>query len=127
VKTVIRIPVANTTVIENALDQGQPTGSTLEPAQPLIPDGLFPVPKKGERFGDFLWQPSPSSDVIAQVIEFALGKNSDSGLTRLFFLHPSENKLSSGLLMSGGTSAWRVWSINKSGEVVFSEQRSFRY
>ncbi len=122
-KTVIRIPVTNT----NALDQEQPTGITLESARPLMPDGMFPVPKKGERFGDFIWQPSPSSDVVAQVVEFTLGKDKIGGLTRLFFLPPSESKLSSGLLMSGGTSAWRVWSISKAGDVVFSEQHSFKY
>lgn len=124
-RTVIRIPVANTNV--NALDQEQPTAITLEPARPLIPDGMFPLPKKGERFGDFIWQPSPSSDVTAQVVEFTLGRDKNGGLTRLFFLPPGENKISSGLLMSGGTSDWRVWSISKTGEVVFSEQRSFKY
>jgi hypothetical protein len=29
------------------------------------------------------------------------------------------------LLMSGGASTWRVWSISKSGDVAFSEHRSF--
>ena len=126
-KTLIRIPVTNTNAFPNSVDQEQPTGIMPEAARSLMPDGLFPVPKKGERFGDFIWQPSPSSDVIGQVVEFALGKDTNWEFTRLFFLPPSENKLSSGLLMSGGTSAWRVWSISKAGDVAFSEQHSFKY
>ena len=125
--TVARIPLTNTNAILMSLDQGQPARITPEAAQPLMPDGLFPLPKKGERFGDFIWQPSPSSDVIGQVVEFSVGKDTNWGFTRLFFLPASENKLSSGLLMGGGTSAWRVWSVSKTGDVAFSEQRSFRY
>ena len=127
-KTLIRIPVTtNTNDFGNLLDQAQPTGITPDAARLLMPDGLFPVPKKGERFGDFIWQPSPSSDVIGQAVEFSLGKDTNWGFTRLFFLPPNENKLSSGLLMGGGTSAWRVWSISKAGDVAFSEQHSFKY
>lgn len=125
--TVARIPLTNTNAILKSLDQGQPTGITPAAAQPLMPDGLFPVPKKGERFGDFIWQPSSSSDVIGQAVEFSLGKDTNWGFTRLFFLPPNENKLSSGLLMGEGTSAWRVWSISKAGDVAFSEQHSFKY
>ena len=124
--TVARIPLTNTNAILKSLDQGQPTGITPAAAQPLMPDGLFPLPKKGERFGDFIWQPSPSSDVIGQVVEFSLGKGTDWWFTRLFFLPASEDKLSSGLLMSGGKSTWRVWSISKAGDVAFSEQHSFK-
>lgn len=126
-KTILRIPVLNTNAVQNSLDQEQPTGVMPEPARLLTPDGMLPVPPKGKRFGDFIWQPSPSSDVIAQVVEFTLGKNSNGGLTRLFFLPPSENKLSSGLLMNGGTTVWRVWSINKAGDVALSEEHSFKY
>ena len=54
-KTVIRIPVPNTNASLNSLDQGQPTGIMPEPARLLTPDGMVPVPKKGERFGDFIW------------------------------------------------------------------------
>ena len=125
-KTVIRIPVANTNA-QNSLDQGQPTGIMPEPARLLTPDGMVPVPQKGERFGDFIWQPSPSIDVVGQVVEFTLGKNTNWGLTRLFFLPASENKISTGLLMNGGTSTWRVWSIGKAGDVALSEEYSFKY
>ena len=125
-KTIIRIPVPDTNA-QNSLDQGQPTGIMPEPARLLTPDGMVPVPQKGERFGDFIWQPSPSIDVVGQVVEFTLGKNTNWGLTRLFFLPASENKISTGLLMNGGTSTWRVWSIGKAGDVALSEEYSFKY
>ena len=125
--TVARIPLTNTNGFLNSLDQGQAAAITPEAARPLMPDGLFPLPQKGERYGDFIWQPSPSSEVIGQVAEFSLAKPTYWGFTRLFFLPPGENKLSSGLLMGGGTIAWRVWSISKAGDVAFSEQHSFKY
>ena len=65
--------------------------------------------------------------MIGQVVEFTWAKDTNWGLTRLFFLPANENKLSSGYLMSGGATVWRVWSINKAGDVVFSEQRAFRH
>jgi hypothetical protein len=108
------------------LDQEQLPGVTPEIAQLLTPDGIYPRPPRGERFGDFAWTPSHSSDVIGQVVEFMWAKDTNWGLTRLFFLPANESKLSSGYLMSGGTTVWRVWSINKAGDVVFSEQRTFR-
>jgi hypothetical protein len=110
----------------NSLDQEQPADLTPQSARLLMPDGMLPVPPKGERFGDFIWQPSESTDVIGQVAEFTWGKGTNYGLTRLFFLPASENKVSSGLLMNGGLSQWRVWSVSKSGDVAFSEQHSFR-
>ena len=110
----------------NKLDQEQLTGNTPELARLLTPDGVYPRPPQGERFGDFLWAPSQSTDVIGQVVEFMWAKDTNWGLTRLFFLPANETKLSSGYLMSGGPSIWRVWSINKAGDVAFSEQRSFR-
>lgn len=109
----------------NSLDQDQPTGIMLVPSQLVTPDGVDPLPERGERFGDFVWQPNQSSDVIGQVVEFTWGKNTNWNLTRLFFLPPSENKLSSGQLMSGGATTWRVWSISRTGDVAFSDQHSF--
>jgi hypothetical protein len=109
-----------------SLDHGPSIEITIEPARLLTPNGVYPVPQLGERFGDFIWHPSQSTDVIGQVVEFMWGKDTNWGLTRLFFLPASENKLSSGLLMSGGPMVWRVWSINKYGDLVFSETHSFR-
>jgi hypothetical protein len=124
--TVARIPLTTHT-LESSLDDGQTAGVTPEPARPLTPDGVYPQPAKGERFGDFIWQPSQSTDVIGQVVEFMWGKDTSRGGTRLFFLPGRERKLSSGFLMSGGTSVWRVWSISKGGDVAFSEQHSYTH
>ena len=126
VNTVARIPLTTHTLV-NSLDHGPPTGITFEPAQPLTPDGVFPAPQRGERFGDFTWQPSQSTEVIGQVVEFTWGRDTNSGLTRLFFLPASENKLSTGFIMSGGASVWRVWSISKGGDIAFSQQHSFTH
>lgn len=125
--TVARIPVTNTNGFLKSLDQERLDEITPEPARPITPDGVLPVPQKGERFGDFIWQPSPSTDVIGQVFEFTMGKHINWGVTRLFFLPATENKLSSGLMMGGGASTWRVWSISKAGDIAFSEQHSFMY
>ena len=125
--TVAQIPLTNTNGLLKSLDQERLEGITPEPARPITPDGVYPVPQRGERFGDFTWQPSPSTDVIGQVFEFTLGKDTSRGLTRLFFLPATENKLSSGLIMNGGASTWRVWTISKAGDVAFSEQHSFIY
>jgi hypothetical protein len=123
VNTVARIPVTTPSFV-NLLDDGGTPGLAPTPAQLLTPDGMFPRPRPGERFGDFLWQPTQNPEVIGQVVEFMLGKD-HGGRTRLFFLPSRESKLSSGLIM-GGTSVWRVWSVSKSGEIAFSEQYSYR-
>ena len=124
VNTVLQRPLTTNRLV-NLLDPEPSTTLTPEPARLLTPDGVFPVPQRGERFGDLTWYPSQSSDVIGQVAEFMWGKDHDSGLTRLFFLPASENKLSTGGLMSGGRLVWRMWTINRSGEIAFSEQHSF--
>ena len=126
VNTVDRRPLTTNTLV-NSLDHGPPTGITFEPARLLTPHGVFPSPRRGERFGNFTWQPSHSAEVIGQIVEFTWGRDTNWGLTRLFFLPASENKLSTGFLMSGGTSVWRVWSISKGGDVAFSGQHSFMY
>jgi len=125
VNTLFQRPLTTNRLV-NLLDREPATSITPEPARLLTPDGVFPLPQRGERFGDFTWYPSQSSDVIGQVAEFMWGKDADWGLTRLFFLPASENKLSTGYLMSGGKLVWRMWTISRSGEVVFSEQHSFR-
>ena len=123
--TVGRVPLTTNTLV-NSLDHGPPSGITFESARLLTPNGVHPVPKKGERFGDFTWQPSQSTEVIGQVVEFTWGQETNYwGLTRLFFLPPHESKISSGLLMSGGLSKWRVWSISKGGDVAFSAHHLF--
>ena len=124
--TVAPIPLT-TQRLGSLLDDGKLAGIAPEAARLLTPDGVYPRPPQGERFGDFTWQPSQSTDVIGQVVEFMFGASSNRGRTRLFFPSAREGRLSSGFLMSGGTIYWRVWSISKSGDVVFSEQHSFRH
>lgn len=116
-----------TPAFNSSLDDAQVAVVTLGTAQLLTPEGEYPLPKPNERFGDFLWEPSQSTEVIGQVVEFMIGRDSSRGFTRLFFLSPRERNLSSGLLMSGGKSVWRVWSISKGGDISFSEQHTFTY
>ena len=125
--TVVPIPLTNTNAFVNSLDHEPTAGMAPYPARPLTPDGIYPRPEMGQRFGDFIWEQSQSTEVIGQVVEFTWGKETNWGLTRLFFLPPSENKVSSGYLMSGGASTWRVWSISKAGDIAFSEQHSFKH
>lgn len=125
--TVARFPLTTSNTLTKLLEHVPPTGITTEPAQLLTPDGVFPVTQKPDPFGDFIWEPSRSSDVIGQVVEFMWAKNTDSGLTRLFFLPASENKLSARYLMSGVATVWRVWSVTKSGDIVFSDQHSYKH
>lgn len=110
-----------------SLDEGLAAGITPDPARLLIQDGMYPQPPKGERFGDFVWELSQSKDVIGQVVEFMFDRYSNRRGTRLFFLGADARKISSGLLVSGGPTLWRVWSISKNGDVGFSEQRSFTH
>ena len=127
VNTVIKRPFTSSDAFVNLLDRGGSSGLTPEQARLLTPDGVHPQSQTGERFGDFTWQPSQSTDVIGQVVEFTYGKDTNLGLTRLFFLPANENKLSTGYLMSGGKQVWRVWSVTKTGDIVFSEQHSFKH
>lgn len=122
---VAREPITTANTFLGLLDRGRSDVITSERARLLTPDGVYPEPRSGERFGDFTWQPSPNTEVMGQIVEFMWGKDSNWGMTRLFFLPASESKLSSGYIMSGGKQIWRVWSITKTGDIAFSEQRSF--
>jgi thiol-disulfide isomerase/thioredoxin/outer membrane lipoprotein-sorting protein len=105
------------------LQQGQAPGTAPVPARLLAPaDGQFPVPAQGQRFGDFVWQPSTSSNVVAEVIEFAYKDD-----VRLFLRFALESgQLSAGQLwQTHSLWRWRVWSIADSGAISFSESRTF--
>lgn len=85
-------------------------------------------PAGGKRIEAFLWRPSPSGDVVAEVAEFA--RNGDA---RLFVGLRSRDHLGAAqisaekLLVVHGEWRWRVWSISDSGAVAFSAPQSFTY
>jgi hypothetical protein len=88
-------------------------------------NGRFPVAPTAERFGNFAWQSSMSDDVVAEIAEFSYQDDA-----RLFLLRPLKpgvpRHVSAGQLWSTqGDWTWRVWSISGSGEIAFSEQRTF--
>jgi len=98
-----------------------PTPATLRSPQ----NGRFPIPENGARFGDFVWQSSTSEDVVAEIAEFSYHDDA-----RLFLLRPRNpgvsRHVSTGQLWSTRSEwSWRVWSITMSGEIAFSEVRTF--
>ena len=111
------------------LQEARTPGGKPLPAKLLAPeDGQSPVPARGQRFGDFVWQPSTSTDVVAQIIEFAY--NDDARLFLRFFSGNTlaNDQLSAGQLWTArGLWRWRVWSISDSGAISFSEARSFSH
>ena len=104
-----------------------PAGAPI-PARLLTPDGQYPRPEGGERFGNFRWQPSPSPNVVAEVVEFAY-----QGDTRLCVRFrsrqgPEQEAISTGQLWTTNDAwRWRVWSITNQGAVSFSSVRSFTH
>jgi hypothetical protein len=86
--------------------------------------GGFPPPAANQRFGTFTWTASASDNVIAEIAEFAY-----HGDARLF-LRPTfpsaEGRLSTGSLWSTRSEwTWRIWSVSRSGDIAFSEVRTF--
>jgi len=111
------------------LQEARTPGENPLPAKLLAPkDGQLPVPAEGQRFGDFVWKPSTSTDVVAQIIEFAY--NDDA---RLFLRFPSRNSPATDQISDGqlwttrGLWRWRVRSISDSGAISLSEARSFSH
>ena len=104
--------------------------SSLSPAQLLLPeDGQYPRSADGEPYGDFTWQPSSSTDAVAEIIEFAYYNDA-----RLFIRFASEEgaaneQRSDGPLLGASENLWkwRVWSVSDAGSVAFSEVRSFQH
>ena len=96
------------------------------PATLLTPDGQYPQPEVGERFGSFRWRPSRSQNVVAEVAEFTFLHN-----TRMFIHLHSEQNLDrdshwAGRMYGwGGPWKWRVWSITDQGVVALTSARSF--
>jgi hypothetical protein len=101
--------------------------SGVAPAQLLSPEnGHAPVREAGQRFGNFTWQPSPSGNVVTQIVEFAY-QNDDW----LYFM-PTHNDATPDQWSAGSVSTaagewkWRVWSISDTGAIAFSDYRTFR-
>ena len=118
--------VAQLPGLANVLTRNLPAGPLPAPAVLRSPqNGRFPVAPTAERFGNFEWQSSSSEDVVAEIAEFSYQDDA-----RLFLLRPLKpavpRRVSAGQLWSTqGDWAWRVWSISRSGEIAFSEQRTF--
>ena len=112
--------------LSRVLARDIPAGPVPPPALLRSPqDGRFPVPATGERFGNFEWQSSASEEVVAEIVEFSYHDDA-----RLVLQHEQNARVpqlvSTGQLWStGGEWAWRVWSITRSGEIAFSEVRTF--
>jgi hypothetical protein len=133
-----RDPVTNTTFVQQmprisaVLDRGEPPGAPAPPAVLRAPaNGAFPQPVHGQRFGDFVWQSSPSEEVVAEIAEFSYTDDA-----RLFLQAPvgrlpltgTLGRVSAGQLWSTrGEWMWRIWSISRSGDVTFSEVRTFQH
>ena len=89
--------------------------------------GRRPRPRKDQRFGSFTWRSSESDDVVAEIAEFAYDDDA-----RLFVVRPqqpaSSGEVSEGRLWTtGGAWYWRVWSVSRSGDIAFSETRTFQH
>lgn len=106
----------------------KPWNSSNEPipAELLFPEnGGLPKPASGERFGNFNWRPSPSVDVVAEIVEFAY-QNDARLFLRLRSRKLTTDEISEGLLLHSQSQwKWRVWSITDAGTVAFSQPRSF--
>ena len=110
-----------------SLIQNAPAVSPMQAAAELItPDWTFPAPSGAQRFGSFTWKPSPSPDVVGEVVEFEYGP-----ATRLFIsfdMSQSPKQISTGQLWTTKSIwHWRVWSIAKSGRLALSQHRSFNH
>jgi hypothetical protein len=125
-------PVSNSAFLEqlaanaNAFQLRESTASNAQPATLVSPaDTQFPQPSHGERFGEFVWLPSPEPGVVAEVAEFSYQNE-----PRLFLRIPSQKKdqaaVSAGSLFTTTTQwSWRIWSITDQGDVVFSTTHTF--
>ena len=82
--------------------------------------------RKDQGFGSFTWRPSDSDNVVAEIAEVAYYDDA-----RLFVVRPqqpaSNSEISEGRLWTtGGAWYWRIWSVSRSGDIGFSETRTFQ-
>jgi hypothetical protein len=101
------------------------------PAVPMAATLLAPASSEsprastGQRFGDFTWLSSQSDDVVAEIAEFSYHDDA-----RLFLTQPrrpgSRRVISAGELWTTQSEwNWRIWSVSRTGDITFSETRSF--
>jgi hypothetical protein len=102
-----------------------------EPGAPPLPvvlrspsNGQYPRPAEGQRFGDFVWQVDEAEHVVADIVEF--GYNNDA---RLFVVRRGardSGRISGEYLWQTKRDwRWRVWSLNRAGDLALSEVRTF--
>ena len=96
------------------------------PATLLSPaTGQMAAAAVGQRFGAFRWESDPSDAVVAEIAEFAYDEDA-----RLFLVVPMmpgrRHAISAGKLwMTKGEWSWRIWSVSRTGDLAFSEARTF--
>ncbi|RPI56369.1 MAG: hypothetical protein EHM55_05285 [Acidobacteria bacterium] len=124
-------PISNREFVKTFLTlrrliEGDAPGTTVMPVVLRAPaDGLEPTPVGGTAFGDFEWD-APQSDGVLDIAEFAYLNDA-----RLFVV-PRRPKgvsgVSSGRLWHTRSEwKWRIWSLTRDGELVFSETRTFTH
>jgi hypothetical protein len=82
-------------------------------------------PVTGQFFGVFEWESAASDDVVAEIGEFAYDEDA-----RLFLVLPvqpgARQTISAGRLWTTRREwSWRIWSVSRTGELAFSEARTF--
>ena len=129
-----RDPISNNEFVKAAprltalLTSSAQSGALPIPATLLSPTtGNFPRPQSGQRFGSFRWRSSPSDDVVAEIVEFAYDDDA-----RVFLTRPaqpgSRGEISAGQLWSTRRAwYWRIWSVSRTGDLVFSDARTFTH
>jgi hypothetical protein len=126
-----RDPISNGPFLIDVLSWSSSLQSNGEiPAPPLPvtllapPPGVAPSRPPARPWGDFIWQIDKSSSAIAHIAEFAWKNDA-----RLFLLNRGaarSDRISNGSLVSSRSEwKWRFWSVNRAGDVAFSEARSF--
>ena len=123
-------------ILTRRLRQGRTAAAAAEPpavapARLVAPaPGRQAEPAAGEQFGDLVWQPSPSAEVVVEIVEITdetgnqllIGpETGESDMRRL-----STEELHSGL-GSRVFRTWRVWSIARDGRIALSPTREFLY
>ena len=129
-----RDPITNTEFIRDIvsiaslLTGGRGLGASPEPATLLSPlIGQLPKPADGQRFGPFRWRSSQTTEVVADIAEFAYHDDA-----RLFFrfggFPGAPNLVSEAHLWTTFSEwSWRIWSVTSDGNITFSEARTFTH